>query len=68
MRPLTPYLFFLLAALAFLMIALDDDDSWQTEKVDMLDGILITAGVLIGAHVLRKLGELLYARWKGGRK
>ena len=47
------------------MIAVDDDQSWQNEEVDMLDAVLITAGVLIGAHLLRKLVGWLYARWKG---
>lgn len=64
MRRLTPYIFFLLAIMAFAMIAFDSDDSLQTEEVDTLDAVLITAGVLIGAHLLRKLAELLYARWK----
>ena len=64
MGRLTPYIFFLLAILAFVMIALQPDDSWQTEEVDMLDAVLITAGVLIGAHLLRKLGQTLYTRWK----
>lgn len=68
MRGLTPYIFFLLVILAFGMIALQPDDSWQTDEVDMLDAVLITAGVLIGAHVLRKLGEGLYARWKDRKK
>ncbi|MBA4765119.1 hypothetical protein [Qipengyuania huizhouensis] len=67
MGRLTPYIFFLLAILAFVMIALQPDDSWQTEEVDMLDAVLITAGVLIGAHLLRKLGQTLYTRWKDRR-
>ena len=61
MRRLTPYIFFLLAII-------DKDDSWQTEQVDALDAVLITAGVLIGAHLLRKLAEVLYARWKTPRE
>lgn len=61
---ITPYLFFLIAILALVMIAFDDDQSWQTEEVDLLDAVLVTAGVLIGAHLLRKLTETLYARWK----
>lgn len=68
MRRLTPYIFFLLAIMAFTMIAFDSDDSWQTEQVDMLDAVLITAGVLIGAHLLRKLVEMLYTRWKSPRE
>lgn len=64
MRRLTPYIFFLLAIIAFAMIALDPDDSWQTEEVDLLDAVLITAGVLIGAHLLRKLGQAFLARRK----
>ncbi|QZD94930.1 hypothetical protein [Qipengyuania gelatinilytica] len=68
MRRLTPYIFFLLAIIAFAMIAFDKDDSWQTEQVDALDAVLITAGVLIGAHLLRKLAEVLYARWKTPRE
>ena len=65
---LTPYIFFLLAIIAFVMIAFQPDDSWQTEQVDALDAVLITAGVLIGAHLLRKLAEVLYARWKTPRE
>ena len=61
---ITPYIFFLLAIIAFAMIAFRPDKSWQTEEVDMLDAVLITGGVLIGAHLLRKLGEKAYARWK----
>ena len=61
---LTPYIFFLLAIIAFVMIAFQPDDSWQTEEVDMLDAVLITGGVLIGAHLLRKLAEKAFARWK----
>ncbi|MBX7457848.1 hypothetical protein K3152_06285 [Qipengyuania sp. 1NDH17] len=61
---ITPYLFFLVAVIALAMVAFDDDQSWQTEEVDMLDAVLVTAGVLIGAHLLRKLAETLYARWK----
>ncbi len=68
MQRITPYAFFLVAILALGMVAFDTDDSWQTEEVDMLDAILITAGVLIGAHVLRKLGGMLYAKWQEGRK
>ena len=61
---ITPYLFFLIAIIALAMIAFDDDQSWQTEEVGMFDAVLVTAGVLIGAHLLRKLAEALYARWK----
>ena len=61
---ITPYLFFLIAVIALVMIAFDDDQSWQTEEVDILDAVLVTAGVLIGAHLLRKLAATLYARWK----
>ncbi|MBT8427406.1 MAG: hypothetical protein KJO02_05190 [Erythrobacter sp.] len=68
MRRLTPYIFFLLAIMAFAMIAFDKGESWQTEQVDILDAVLITAGVLIGAHLLRKLAEVLYKRWKSPRK
>lgn len=64
MRRLTPYLFFLLAIIAFAMIAFQSDDSWQTQEVDMLDAVLITGGVLIGAHLLRKIGTTLYDRWR----
>lgn len=64
MQRITPYLFFILAALALAMIALDPDDSWQAEEVDMLDAVLITAGVLIGAHALRKLAGWAVSRWK----
>ena len=68
MGRLTPYIFFLLAVLAFAMIALQPDDSWQTEEIDMVDAVLITAGVLIGAHLLRKLGQTVYAHWKDRRR
>lgn len=68
MDRLTPYIFFIVAILAIGMIALQDDGSWQTEEIDMLDAVLITAGVLIGAHLLRKIGATLYERWKEGRK
>ena len=61
---ITPYLFFLIAVIALVMIAFDDDQSWQTEEVDMFDAVLVTAGVLIGAHLVRKLAEALFARWK----
>ena len=61
---ITPYLFFLIAIIALAMIAFDDDRSWQTEEVDIFDAVLVTAGVLIGAHLVRKLAETLYARWK----
>jgi hypothetical protein len=64
MQRLTPYLFFIIAALALAMIALDPDDSWQTEEVDTLDAVLITVGVLVGAHALRRLGGWLYSRYK----
>ena len=64
MRRLTPYIFFLLAIIAFTMIALDSDDSWQTEEVNLLDAVLITAGVLIGAHLLRKLVQAWLVRRK----
>ena len=61
---ITPYLFFLIAIIALAIIAFNDDQSWQTEEVDMFDAVLVTAGVLIGAHLVRKLAEALYARWK----
>ena len=61
---ITPYIFFLLVIIGFAIIAFDEDQSWQTEEVDMLDAVLVTAGVLIGAHLLRKIAEVLYARWK----
>ena len=64
MRRLTPYIFFILAIFAFAMIALDSDDSWQTEEVNLLDAVLITAGVLIGAHLLRKLVQAWLVRRK----
>ncbi|MBX7540135.1 hypothetical protein [Qipengyuania sphaerica] len=65
---LTPYAFFLVAIIALGMVALDPGGSWQTEEVDMLDAVLITIGVLVGAHVLRKIGEILYTRWKDRRE
>ena len=64
MRRLTPYIFFILAIFAFAMIALDTDDSWQTEEVNLLDAVLITAAVLIGAHLLRKLVQAWLVRKK----
>lgn len=64
MGRLSPYIFFLLAILAFGMIALQPHESWQTEQVNMVDAVLITVGVLIGAHVLRKVGQAVYKRWK----
>ena len=68
MDRLTPYIFFIVAILAIGMIALQDDGSWQTEEVDMLDAVLITGGVLIGAHLLRMLGKKAFERWKERRK
>ena len=62
MQRLTPYLFFTIAALGLALIALDTDQSWQTEEVDLLDAVLIVAGTLIGAHVLRKLVVWLLSR------
>ena len=62
MQRLTPYLFFTIAALGLAMVALDQDQSWQTEEVDTLDAVLIIAGVFIGAHLLRKLAGFLYGR------
>ncbi|MBY6217225.1 hypothetical protein [Qipengyuania aquimaris] len=68
MDRLTPYIFFIVAILAIGMIALQDDGSWQTEEVDMLDAVLITGGVLIGAHLVRMLGKKVFERWKERRK
>ena len=62
MQRLTPYLFFLLACVGLAMIAFDTDQSWQTEEIDLLDAVLIVAGTLIGAHVLRKLVVWLLSR------
>ena len=64
MQRLTPYLFFLVAALALAMVAFDQDQNWQTEEVELLDAVLIIAGVFIGAHFLRKLAGFLYARMR----
>ncbi|MBX7527331.1 hypothetical protein [Qipengyuania vesicularis] len=64
MQRITPYAFFLIAVIGLAMVAFDKDDSWQTEEVDMLDAVLITAGVLIGAHLLRKRVGWIYARSK----
>ena len=64
MQRITPYAFFLIAVIGLAMVAFDKDDSWQTEEVGMLDAVLITAGVLIGAHLLRKLVGWIYARSK----
>ena len=64
MNRLTPYIFFLVVVIGFAMIALDNDQSWQTEQVDMLDAVLVIAGVLAGAHVLRKVAGILCSRWK----
>ncbi|MBX7493609.1 hypothetical protein K3163_10350 [Qipengyuania sp. 1NDW9] len=68
MDRLTPYIFFIVAILAIGMIALQDDGSWRTEEVDMLDAVLITGGVLIGAHLLRLIGRKVFERWKERRK
>ena len=68
MQRITPYIFFLLVILALGMIAFHPDESWQTEKVDPMTAVLVTVGVLIGAHLLRKLGEAVYARWKSNRE
>ena len=62
--PITPYLFFLLAIIALAMMAFDKDQSWQAEEVDITHAVLITAGVLIGAHILRKIATHFYVRWK----
>ena len=62
MQRLTPYLFFLLACVGLAMIAFDADQSWQTEEVDLGGAVLIVAGTLIGAHVLRKLVVWLLSR------
>lgn len=64
MGRLSPYIFFMLAVIAFGMIAFQPDDSWQTEQVNLFDAVLITVGVLLGAHVLRKVGQALYKRFK----
>ena len=64
MRRLTPYLFFLLAILAFGMIALSPDDSWQSDEIDPLRAVLIVAGVFLGAHAMRwAVGKV----WQGRR-
>ena len=55
MNRLSPYLFFVLAALTFAMVAFSDDDHWQSEEVSFLDSVLIVGGVFLGAHLLRKL-------------
>lgn len=68
MGRLTPYIFFLLAVIAFGMIALEPDDSWQSDEVELLDAVLITGGVLIGAHLLRLAATKLYERWKSRRQ
>ena len=68
MGRLTPYIFFLLAVIAFGMIALEPDDSWQSDEVELLDAVLITGGVLIGAHVLRLAATKLYEGWKSRRQ
>lgn len=68
MQRITPYIFFLLVILALGMIAFQPDESWQTEEVDPMTAVLVTVGVLIGAHLLRKLGEAVYARWKSNRE
>lgn len=68
MDRLTPYVFFIVAILAIGMIALQDDGSWQTEEVGLLEAVLITGGVLIGAHILRRFGLRVYDRWKSRRK
>ena len=64
MQRLTPYLFFIIAALGLAMVAVDQDQSWQTEEVDTLDAIIVIAGVFIGAHLLRKLAGFLHGRMR----
>ena len=64
MSRLSPYLFFVLAALAFAMVALSDDDDWQSEEVSLLESVLIVGGVFLGAHLLRKLVAMAMDRRK----
>lgn len=68
MQRITPYIFFLLVILALGMIAFQPDESWHGEEVDPLTAVLVTVGVLVGAHVLRKVGAAAYARWKSNRE
>lgn len=58
---LSPYIFFLLAAGAFAMIAVQGEES-LTEPVDPLRAVLIVVGVFAGAHILRALVARLFGR------
>lgn len=55
MQRITPYLFFVIAAGAFAMIALDSDQSWQTQEISPLRAVIIVGVTFAGAHLLRVL-------------
>ena len=68
MTRLTPYLFFILAALAFVMVALSDDDAWQSQDVSLFNAVLIIGGVFLAAHGLRKVITMVSDRHRTRRK
>lgn len=61
---LTPYIFFLLAAGAFVMIAIQGDGALE-EPVDPLRAVLVVIGVFAGAHILRALVARLLGKRDG---
>ena len=62
MQRITPYLFFILAAAALVMIAVKGDAGFE-EEVDPLKAVLVVAGAFAGAHALR----FLVGRWLAKR-
>lgn len=62
MQRITPYLFFILAAVALVMIAVQGDAGFE-EEVNPLQAVLVVAGAFAGAHLLR----FLVKRWMAGR-
>lgn len=62
MQRITPYLFFILAAAALVMIAVKGDAGFG-EEVNPLQAVLVVAGAFAGAHALR----FLVKRWMADR-
>ncbi|MXO50020.1 hypothetical protein GRI42_01730 [Erythrobacter gaetbuli] len=62
MQRITPYLFFILAAAALVMIAVKGDAGFE-EEVNPLQAVLVVAGAFAGAHALR----FLVKRWMAAR-
>lgn len=52
MQRITPYLFFILVAGAFVLIAIKGDAGFEDE-VDPLEAVLVVAAAFLGAHGLR---------------